>query len=385
MTYYKSIDEKLYNIEKAIETLKHLNPINAEEEKTKFISAIENNTIYNPQFKYRALQSGNLLLKRTLLSLIINKKDNLGMIFNDKRYELIEILYLLENVGEKGEPKLFIHCSSSLYPVLDGIVENAYNILEKVEPQEEKEKNIPASQVKKILEDVLKKINVNDWYIEINSDFSAGINVNPKLRKISIADRAVNKAQLKRYEVHEIGNYRKGFIGHVLRHQYGANQPYKIFQIGLQGYLSTEKGLTIYNEEKAGVFSNNVLREYAAKTVAVNSSLEKSFYEVYKELLKYVPKEVAYRTTQRAKRGLSDTAGKGGYTKDIVYLQGYYDVKKYIEEENDITLLYVGKVGLKHVQVVKELLEEGVLKKPKETIELENEDENGDALKKEML
>ena len=62
--------------------------------------------------------------------------------------------------------------------------------------------------------------------------------------------------------------------------------------------------------------------------------------------------EKSWRITLRAKRGLSDTSEPGGLTKDYLYLDGYYKVKKYIETGHDIKKLYVGKIAIEHVSLV---------------------------------
>jgi hypothetical protein len=49
----------------------------------------------------------------------------------------------------------------------------------------------------------------------------------------------------------------------------------------------------------------------------------------------------------RVKRGLIDTAEKGGFYKDQLYFKGYQKVKNLTPECRE--KLWIGKVGIKHV------------------------------------
>ena len=63
----------------------------------------------------------------------------------------------------------------------------------------------------------------------------------------------------------------------------------------------------------------------------------------------------AWNVTLRAYRG-------GAYIKDHIYLQGLQEVREFVDNDGDFKTLYVGKVGIKHLDLVRSLLDEGVLK-----------------------
>ncbi len=133
-----------------------------------------------------------------------------------------------------------------------------------------------------------------------------------------------------------------------------------MFALGLPGYLSTEEGLAAYFEELTGNTDEEKMRDYAGRVIAVNSVCKNlSFREAYEKLRGYGFTEgKAWRLAIRAHRG-------GGYIKDHVYLKGYFQVKKFAEKNGDLKSLYVGKIGIQHLPLVKNLLKEGILKKPK--------------------
>ncbi|GAG24501.1 unnamed protein product, partial [marine sediment metagenome] len=158
---------------------------------------------------------------------------------------------------------------------------------------------------------------------------------------------------LRGLAIHEVGV-------HVLRAANGYRQPLKIFAIGLPTYLSTEEGLSMYFEEITGNTNNEMLRNYAARVVAVDSLLrDLTFRKTFEKLKSYnFSDEQAWNLTLRAFRG-------GGYIRDHVYLEGYIQVKDFAQKKGDFKALYVGKIGIKDLTLVKDLLKKGILREAK--------------------
>ena len=65
----------------------------------------------------------------------------------------------------------------------------------------------------------------------------------------------------------------------------------------------------------------------------------------------------SYKITMRVFRS-------GGFTKDAVYLLGLQKVFDYIKTGGIIDLLYIGKMSLHHIPIIKELLTRDVLTWP---------------------
>jgi hypothetical protein len=65
----------------------------------------------------------------------------------------------------------------------------------------------------------------------------------------------------------------------------------------------------------------------------------------------------AFTTTMRVYRG-------GGLTKDAVYLRGLQTVLKYLAAGEDIETLFVGKMAMEHIPIIKELQFRKVIKPP---------------------
>ena len=130
---------------------------------------------------------------------------------------------------------------------------------------------------------------------------------------------------------------------------------FKIFEKGFPRYLTTEEGLAVVNEEVWNVLDIKTLRAYAGRVLAISKALNNSFKDTYDYLLNYFDTNIAWRLTLRAKRGLADTEESGAYTKDLVYLKGYFLVKDYLKKKGSIIDLYFGKVGVDDIKLLKEI------------------------------
>ena len=157
----------------------------------------------------------------------------------------------------------------------------------------------------------------------------------------------------ERLKVHEVGV-------HALRAANGYEQPLKIFALGLPGYLPTEEGLSSYFEEFTGNTSEETMRDYAARVIAVDSVCQGlNFRQTFDRLKSYeLTNDQAWNLAIRAHRA-------GGYIKDHVYLDGHRKVKEFVASDGDFNTLYVGKVGIEDLPLVRRLVKEGTLREAK--------------------
>ena len=163
---------------------------------------------------------------------------------------------------------------------------------------------------------------------------------------------------IRRYIYHEIKT-------HVFRAENGKLQPFMIFKNGFPDYITTEEGLALFNENKHGLLSQEDVKRYSARVIAANYSLKCSFYEIFEKLVKHFPPSTAYSIVQRVKRGMLDTSLPGGYTKDMVYMDGFQKVSSFLKNNDSMEILYAGKIGLDNVDLTQELIDNGILSRPK--------------------
>jgi len=126
-------------------------------------------------------------------------------------------------------------------------------------------------------------------------------------------------------------------------------------RLNLSDYSQTEEGIAVFHTLLATNFK--LAYKVALYYLLIYYSQNFGFVDVWNKLKKYVQNEDnRWLLCVRGKRGLKDTSKAGGYTKDIMYLEGMIDVWKYLQKNNfDIGRLYFGKIALKDVKMVANL------------------------------
>lgn len=328
------IDRKLVFVNKRAQP-SNPNPINFENEKER----VFRDKAYNPQFKYDGFRT-DLITAETILKKLKADKSVFGILLNQKINEFTNQINLIKNYGKED----FTKYSIKLYgKPSEELIKRAKAIL-RLESEDEFAYLNTMSAIKKFV-DVMKEYNLKYTVIEKDMIVAANFDIAHKMMYIN-KNRRYSENEIRRLIVHEIKT-------HIIRSENGKKQRYKLFVIGFPNYLSTEEGLAVYNEERFGFLNNGLLKRYAGRVVAVNMALKNSFSFIYNYLLDYFGKEQAFTLATRAKRGLSDTSKPGAYTKDYLYLEGYYKIKDFVNKGNDINKLYIGKIGLEHVDLIR--------------------------------
>lgn len=304
--------------------------------------------VINPVFKYREPNKDLISHRRDVSSITMAKTGPMQTILLEKREEMLQKIDLLAAVGCDD----FTKKSNDLYGLpKKKLIDVAYEIVQK-ETSLDKTPKVKARPALKLLRDNLKKFDLK-YKLQRRDIVTSAVVEASEQRIILKKKERFSQNFLNRLVVHEIGT-------HVFRYENAKVQPLKIFRHGLAHYLETEEGLAVVNEERFGQLRDTYLKNYAGRVIAINTAREKNFYHTFKELKRFFDKKKAFRLAMRVKRGLTYTDVPGGYTKDYVYLRGYREVKKYLKK-GDIKDLYVGKIGLQHLDIIKEMK----LKQPK--------------------
>jgi uncharacterized protein (TIGR02421 family) len=148
---------------------------------------------------------------------------------------------------------------------------------------------------------------------------------------------------------HEVGT-------HVLTFLNGRSQRFQQLAVGLADYDGTQEGLAVLSEYLVGGLSKPRLRVLAGRVFAARALTGgATFIDAFRLLLRYgFSQLVAYQITVRTYRG-------GGLTKDAVYLRGLGEVLDYLATGASLEPLYVGKLALRHVGIIRELTARGIL------------------------
>ncbi len=335
------IDQQINQIDEKIKLLYHLRPINLEEEKINFFSKSN----YNPQFEYPQLKFDSVELSEELNKI---KTDNseMGIIFEEKKEEIFKKIHLLESINED----LFTKISTELYGAPSEEEKNlCINLLSKIPKQNNEEESIQyeAEEVKKEFEKELKGYNLNNWKVDIKKNMVADCVVGKNNHLLIKGDAKFTKRRIKALIVHEIET-------HILTAENGKHQPYEIFNRGLANYLITQEGLAIYNVEKqrGDIFEQN--QKILSHVICIFESLNCSFQKTFNKLIELkIPKEQAFRSCVKAKRGFCDTSRHGAFTKDYIYYKGYQAIKNFTGKGGKIKDLYIGKINIKDMEKIK--------------------------------
>ncbi|MFH1847173.1 MAG: tyrosine/phenylalanine carboxypeptidase domain-containing protein [Candidatus Omnitrophota bacterium] len=351
------IDKRLSGIIKDINFYSLLTPTNQYEEKQKFFKKHRNGQGYNPVFLYRKHDLTVYLKSLETLKAKLDTQDQLERLFKEKMDFAIGQIRLLQS-----EDHAFTEISAELYGIPDKVcLEEAGNILEKISttgyvfPDE----TVTPCEMAVIFQKNLGIAGI-DWEVILSDKIIPKITVSGKDKRVYINSRInYTREEVQRLKVHEIDV-------HVYRGANGDIQPFWIFREGLAGYDETEEGLAIILEEMSGCLriDNRQEKIYAARALSVEYSIEGAFYDVFIRLKDFFPEEIAYRMAERTKRGLTDTSLSGGFTKDFHYMSGWRKLRKYAEEKKDIKILYTGKIGVEHVEIVEALISSKVLSPP---------------------
>lgn len=266
-----------------------------------------------------------------------------GQLKNLFKEKIKESKLKLQMLGSLGTNE-FADKSEDLYGYPNKkLIDKAYSILElKSSP---KGQSIKTADAKKILRSKLKEMQI-PWKIKTKKLINYA-NISPSKETITLSsNHTYSEKTINRLAIHEIGT-------HGVRYMNARLQPLKIFK-NFPNYLATEEGLAAFNEEINGFLNNDTLRRYAGRVVAIEYAQNHNLIETYQFLQKYFEDANAFSIAMRVKRGLPNSESLGAFTKDHVYLKGFFDIKKYVEK-NPLRYLYFGKVGVEYIKLIKKL------------------------------
>lgn len=346
----KKVDKSLYSLLKNFETLNYVNPRNLEKSKKKFF-----NSKYRkePDFNYIPLRVDPYELKKKLFELPVTEIYDVSVrrLYKDIINEYITTIDLLVSRGTKE----FLYNSLKLYGKPDkNDVKNANYI---IQSYGNKEQPVDYLSTEEVLDFFCNEIN--RWGIGgkvvLAKNMAARAMVHSSKKTLIINE----KSKFDQTDLDLLSNHELGI--HMLTTMNAVNQPLKMLLLGMPGNVETQEGLAVLAECLTGKMNIRRLKELSYRVIAVDLMVRgASFREIFEHLVdEYVfTKEKAFNLTVRVMRG-------GGFTKDHLYLKGFFKVYNYYLQGKSMQELLVGKTSLEYAQLLKELIARGYLKKGK--------------------
>jgi len=343
----EKIKDEYWDLIKYLRIDDYINPINIIEQRQVFEEKYRASIKYNPVFDYEQPSFCQKDVKNQLCRIrreFIDSND----VYRDfyiKKINL-DISYVGHIFNRKVHDSDFAEWLTSLFGIPDKyVLEKAYSLLSDVLPENQKnEEVLSSSDLVKIFQEEIDGYGFSGWKISVE-EIPAEVSINPVLRHIKIKKSAVfSRGLVDRLIAHEISV-------HVLRNENGRRQGDSFYSYGFPEYLQTEEGLAIVSEMKSGLLLDGDLMRYASRLIASYYCIQEDFFDLFLRIKKYHSFEEAFSIVARVKRGLITTADYGGYTKDQVYLSGYFQVKEC--EDDVLQLLFCGKIGLNDISFVK--------------------------------
>lgn len=348
-------DAQLAEVGNALNLLLAVTPLNTTDAWEQFRSG---GFRHQPTFRYRLLNWDPDVLKRKLYSISLERVEDpaLAELLRDKREEIDRQIMLLHDRNTKN----FLYGSLQLYGgVDDALLRTAEELLaiapRPSAPRDGAQTCVDAETFAARARQEIERYR-NQWPhltadVQVRDDVP-GLLVS-RHRLLIDQNLQVDANRVESLIHHEVGT-------HLLTYCNASAQPLAMLAGGLPGYDAWQEGTAVLAEYLTGGLTRNRLRLLAARVVAVHRQVAgHSFVDVFKSLrdrLNFRPIP-AFTIAMRVFRG-------GGFTKDAAYLRGLISLLRYLAEDGDVDLLFLGKVSEPSLPILRELRWRGVLKPP---------------------
>lgn len=341
----RAIDKMLAQFDHELLLLRPLKPTNLSEERAR----LAEDRKYEPVFQYAPLtdEAGEI---RERLGSLQTDESPLGVLLRKKAGELLARIDLLE---ARGDAQRFTRHSSMLFGMPQSDLLTAASSFLKSQvacdlPPRPDDLITPEKAVP-IFQEVLDKYGLHDWQVSVRRKLVADCTVGGN--SVYLREGALfSRMHIDALVAHEIET-------HVLTAENGDHQPYQLLRRGCAGYMDTQEGLAIFNQNR--VLSEHHDKRYgpARSVLAVAYALEHSFAETRA----YLEEELGYRPDKAlskaidVKRGLADASQPGAFTKGLVYFRGLRAIEQFVTGGGNLADLYIGKVALEDMELIKQI------------------------------
>lgn len=300
------------------------------------------------ELRYRPVEVDVDHERRALEDLDLDITDPaLRRLLEAKAHELHRYLDL---VAARGTPR-FLEISHELYGTADDeLLALAHDLLDRLPPESQDAVEVTPEAFAARAEQELAA------YRE-QTELQGSVRIRHDLPSLMVVQRelfvghdsAIPAHRVEALVHHEVGT-------HLLTAETGGRQPLRLLEHGLAQYEETQEALGLLAEHLVGGLDADRLRTLAGRAVATRCLSDgATFDEVVTELEdRGLSTRPAWVIAMRVWRG-------GGLTKDVVYLRGLVDLVAHLAGGGDLDTLLVGKLHLRQVPDVEDLLSRGLL------------------------
>ncbi len=335
------VDKKLMEIDKKINLLKILSPKNVASERLKFI---QSQWEYIPQFEYNEVKLDIPFLIEQIQKIEIPDIP-LGHLYNEKKQEILHKLLFVQAFMKQNIKDMNKYLELLYGKINQEYVEVAQEIIQAKEDVSDEEEKLTLDEIR----DYVKKFNhIYDLQLQL-VEKESWARFSLKWDKLSVVSRVgIWKREMRAVIAHEIE-------GHYLRKINGRKQKFSLFASGTAGYIVTEEGLAIYNQSRFLTKKDQKYYSIFERYYFLDIALKNSYKDMVQKHLEYYNNDywLVFAYILRMKRWIRDVTSSYVFTKDVVYLQWYLQIKNYVKDGGKINELYFGKIKLSDIEKIK--------------------------------
>lgn len=341
---FYELDSELAAIDRKLQLLSHLKPVNLKEEKERFL----NDPSHNPHFKYKDFTFDAADLKRKLKKMEERFDDStLSKLFQKKAEEHHKKILLLEARGGDLFPQRSIELYGKPTEALLKKAQEKLNAQPKIFTEAVKYFNVQEAIVE--FEKVFQEYGLHHWRIKVNRNMVSACSAGKESTLFIREGIKFTDERLRMVIAHEIET-------HILTAENGKHQNYTLFNRGFANFLETQEGLAVWNQEQVSLTDSEKNYRSAALIFVVEFASKHGFAETYDYCLKLgMDSDRAWQTTLKVKRGLGDSSKPGAFTKDALYFSGYLQVQDFVINGGNLRELYYGKFNLEDLPLIKKI------------------------------
>lgn len=348
------VDRQLAEVSNEFDFLLSITPTNSDAA----WAAFKRKRFYvEPVFTYRPLPVEPALLKRSLFAIQIERVEDptLADLFRAQQFELDRKITMLTERGTArfryGSLQLFGKVDDQLYSAAEAIL---FQFPPRTRDDSRGKPVDATTFARRAMQRIEQYRNVYPKLqsrVEVRDDIT-GLMVSRGNLLIGKSTKTPS-SRVEALIAHEVGT-------HMVTYLNGRAQRFRQLYIGLPGYDELQEGLAVLAEYLVGGLTRPRLRLLAARVIAARHMTDgASFVDVFRLL------NGRYRFAQRTAFGVTmRTFRSGGFVKDAIYLRGLLRLLEHVRSGDDLETLFIGKFGLPHLSLIKELQWRKVLTTP---------------------